>query len=895
MGVLNAVLTHMGHISVVVILVIPWIHQIVEHVTIYPQEVCSCYTGYSVDSSDSRACNDINECNQTPNVCSQECTNTAGSYTCSCYTGYSVDSSDSRACNDINECNQTPNVCSQECTNTAGSYNCSCYTGYSVDSSDSRACNDINECNQTPNVCSQECTNTAGSYTCSCYTGYSVDSSDSRACNDINECNQTPGVCSQECTNTAGSYTCSCYTGYRLDFDGDTCNDINECAENTNLCQSPKKCVNQPGTYKCDCLPGYQKLQNPERCEDINECTAGTDLCEQTCTNTVGSYGCSCNTNYYLSSSYACDIVTFTASISLYSYGSTYARFRVSKQFHPTTSSVSVTNQIHALDLRFGNGIYAVNSPTTRSYQTSLGLKPYRLYRFYVTTTGTLYSDDSNYYTLRTSTSTPSAPPQNVRVTAFTSNSLRIEWAAPPSPDRNGIITGYTLQYKKSSASSYSTISSLTVTLASLTSLNEFTEYQVRVAAATSRGIGPFSDIVVTTTEEAAPVSPPQIAVTGVAAYSITISLTPPAVDRINGELTQYQVVYYGESIDQTVKTIDIQPNTNSINNVNYQLTQLEENVVYRIKARICTSIGSGPYSVHTIQITLPSAPSGAPSNLVFNSIQTTSLSLSWNPPPIREWNSDTIAYRVQYYGNVDTSVRNITTPNMNLVLSGLKEGEVYKVVVCSYNSEGHGPCEAIEQQTQEDLPTGCPQSVNVTALNDTAIIIFWNPLLADQANGAIISYEVSVNGTQHDSQTHLYSTNETFICVINLEEFERYLVQMRAINSIGAGPYSNTVEVRTHQDVPAGAPRDLQGTANKVSILLTWNPPVAADINGVITTYDVHYVGTFEDTSNRTVIVGNVTQYNLEQLVLGEIYRIQVRACTSVGPGPYCNWIKID
>ena len=34
MGVLNAVLTHKGHIPVVVILDIPWIHQIVEHVTI---------------------------------------------------------------------------------------------------------------------------------------------------------------------------------------------------------------------------------------------------------------------------------------------------------------------------------------------------------------------------------------------------------------------------------------------------------------------------------------------------------------------------------------------------------------------------------------------------------------------------------------------------------------------------------------------------------------------------------------------------------------------------------------------------------------------------------------------------------------------------------------------
>ena len=33
---------------------------------------------------------------------------------------------------------------------------------------------------------------------------------------------------------------------------------------------------------------------------DNNECTMGTDNCEQNCTNTVGSYNCSCNTGYNL-------------------------------------------------------------------------------------------------------------------------------------------------------------------------------------------------------------------------------------------------------------------------------------------------------------------------------------------------------------------------------------------------------------------------------------------------------------------------------------------------------------------------------------------------------------------------------------------------------------------
>ena len=755
-------------------------------------------------------------------------------------------------------------------------------------------CYDINECSSDSHGCDHYCQNSDGSYSCHCSTGYKL-ASDGRACEDINECNQVPNVCSQQCTNTMGSYSCRCISGYRLDSDKKTCNDIDECSENTNLCPSPKKCVNQPGTYQCDCLNGYQKLQNPERCVDINECTSGTHLCEQTCTNNVGSYACSCDSDYYLASTYTCEIITFAVSIILYSYSSNYAQFRTRVQFNPTSYSVSVTNQVHAQDLSFGNGKYEVNTPTTSNYPVSSSLKPYRWYRFYVTTTGTLYSDDSNVYTYRTATSTPSAPPENVRATASTSNTLRIEWAAPPSTDRNGIITGYTLQYKINNAQSYTSLSSTTTTLATITSLNEFTEYQIRVAAATSSGLGPYSDAIVETTNEARPVSAPHIQVTDVGTDSIGITLTAPSVDERNGEITDYQVLYYGETIDQTVKTIDIPPNNNGGNSVTYVLAQLEENVVYHIKSRIWTQIGQGPYSVDTIRKTLPAVPSGAPIDLTFNSVLTTSLSLSWNPPPIREQNSDTIAYRVQYYGNsFDNSVRNVTTSNTNVLLTGLEEGEVYTVMVCSYNSLGDGPCEVIEQSTQEDLPIGYPQSVNAVALHDTGISVFWNPLVEDEANGAILRYEVSVNGTQHDSQMHFYSTVETILSVNNLEEYERYLVQVRAVNSIGAGPYSSVVEVRTHQDVPAGAPRDLQGTSKKASILLTWNAPVAAEINGELNTFEVHYAGTLEDKGNRTEKVGNITQYDLAQLVSDETYLIQVRAYTSVGAGPYTTWIVI-
>ena len=42
--------------------------------------------------------------------------------------------------------------------------------------------------------------------------------------------------------------------------------------------------------------------------KDINECAEGTGGCAQMCTNTVGSYDCSCSSGYRMASdSHGCD------------------------------------------------------------------------------------------------------------------------------------------------------------------------------------------------------------------------------------------------------------------------------------------------------------------------------------------------------------------------------------------------------------------------------------------------------------------------------------------------------------------------------------------------------------------------------------------------------------
>lgn len=101
---------------------------------------------------------------------------------------------------------------------------------------------------------------------------------------DVNECLTNNGGCSQNCTNANGSYFCSCRAGYELSKDEYSCTgkgcmwclyfkspvllDINECLRNNGGCS--QNCTNSNGSYLCSCKSGYYLAQNQYSCTGNN-------------------------------------------------------------------------------------------------------------------------------------------------------------------------------------------------------------------------------------------------------------------------------------------------------------------------------------------------------------------------------------------------------------------------------------------------------------------------------------------------------------------------------------------------------------------------------------------------------------------------------------------------
>lgn len=135
--------------------------------------------------------------------------------------------------------------------------------------------------------CQQVCVDTFDSYYCACEKGYKIT-------NNFFDCRGR-----QYCRYASEVKTTLCYCYERDDCDirllnGTFCANYDECrgehGERNGGCHHI--CTDTEGSYRCSCRQGWTLARDQHQCIDVDECESRPCSSEQLCVNTYGSHYC---------------------------------------------------------------------------------------------------------------------------------------------------------------------------------------------------------------------------------------------------------------------------------------------------------------------------------------------------------------------------------------------------------------------------------------------------------------------------------------------------------------------------------------------------------------------------------------------------------------------------
>ena len=92
--------------------------------------------------------------------------------------------------------------------------------------------------------------------------------------------------------------------------------------------------------------------------------------------------------------------------------------------------------------------------------------------------------------------------------------------------------------------------------------------------------------------------------------------------------------------------------------------------------------------------------------------------------------------------------------------------------------------------------PTGPPRNIQTLEIDESSIILVWDPPLASEQNGLITDY--AINMTTEGGNTLYFETNSSTYTVSNLEPYQVYHFELAAETVAGRGPFSISIPFLT-------------------------------------------------------------------------------------------------
>ncbi|XP_056122070.1 protein tyrosine phosphatase receptor type Fa isoform X15 [Rhinichthys klamathensis goyatoka] len=307
------------------------------------------------------------------------------------------------------------------------------------------------------------------------------------------------------------------------------------------------------------------------------------------------------------------------------------------------------------------------------------------------------------------------------------------------------------------------------------------------------------------------------------------------------------------------------------------ELTNIRQSANYT-----CVAISSLGMIDTTAQITVKALPR-PPTSLIVTETTATSVTLTWdsgNPEPVSYY---VIQYRAKVSDNGFQEVDGVASTRYSI--GGLSPYSEYEFRVMAVNNIGRGPPSGtVETRTSEQAPSSPPLRVQARMLSATTMLVQWEP--PEEPNGQIRGYRVYYTSDLHFpiSTWQKHNTEDSSLTTISgLVPDITYGLRVLAFTSVGDGPPSDILQVKTQQGVPA-QPTGFEAEAElDTRIMLSWLWPVQDQI----TKYELTYWEADSDNKHH-ISFDPAGSYAVEGLKPDTLYMFSLAARSEMGLGVY-------
>ncbi|KAJ8356844.1 hypothetical protein SKAU_G00196380 [Synaphobranchus kaupii] len=433
----------------------------------------------------------------------------------------------------------------------------------------------------------------------------------------------------------------------------------------------------------------------------------------------------------------------------------------------------------------------------------------------------------------KTSQARPSAPPQDIKCTSPSSTSLLVSWHPPPAESQNGALAGYVVRYQVvGEEDGTETMEKPAVPPTSgqvlLQELEKWTQYQVTLAAFTTKGPGPESQPILCRTDEDVPGAPPRrVEVEVLNSTAIIVSWRSLLSGRQHGQIRGYQVHYVrvenGESRGlPRIKDVMLADAQEMI------IGGLQPDTTYSITVAAYTTKGDGARSKPKLVVTKGAVP-GPPPLSVTREMGTTAV-VQWRPPEAGAPGLEVQGYRLQF-GRKDVTplaTLEFTAQEQEYTVSNVHRGATYVFKISAKSRSGFGEEAWRELTVPEEVPKGYPQISEGSNATCCSMQLSWLPPMLAERNGAITEYTLAYKeaGSTAGPRELTLPASESGYMLNSLNPDSVYEVKIRAHTSVGPGPYSPPMQYQTlafQTDVPRNFTVKF---VTKTSVLLSWEFP---------------------------------------------------------------------